>query len=205
MLTNAAVKAARPRAAAYKLTDARGLHLHITPNNHRAWRWRFRWGGKEQTLTIGDGHELALADARDRADQARELLARGEDPRRANLHRGDASSHAADTFEGIGRRWHALMAPRWTAVHAGDVLASLERDVFPAIGAMPIRAITTPVVLAALRAVEKRDRLETVRRIRQRMSAIFVLAIAEGLPVRPGTDIDPKRIPGAPSGKSKFD
>ncbi|WP_254603129.1 tyrosine-type recombinase/integrase [Sphingomonas bacterium] len=83
------------------------------------------------------------------------------------------------------------MLPRWTPVHAGDVLASLERDVFLAIGAMPIRAITAPVVLTALRSVEGRGRLETARRVRQRISGIFAFAMSEGL-----VDSDPAAIVG---------
>ena len=177
MLTNAAVKAARPRAAAYKLADAGGLLLYVTPQNLRRWRWRFRWQGREQLMTIGDAFELTLDQARARRDQARALLDRGEDPRQS---RSDVDAKVR-AFEYISRRWHAHMLPRWTTVHATDVLASLERDVFPVIGAMPIGAITTPVVLAALRSVEERGRLQTARRVRQRISAVFAFAIAEGI------------------------
>ena len=185
MLTNAAVKAARPRAAAYKLADERGLHLYVTPNR-KTFRWRFRWEGREQLLTIGTWPEITLDQARQRAELAREQLGRGEDPRQM---RGLPA--AAATFETIARRWHAHMRPRWTEVHAGDVLASLERDVFPAIGAMPLPAITVPVVLSALRGVEQRGRLETARRVRQRISAVFVFAMSEGL-----VDSDPAAIVG---------
>jgi integrase len=170
MLTNAAVKAARPRAAAYKLADERGLHLFVAPNGRRSFRWRFRWEGKEQLLTIGEWPAVSLDQARDRAELAREQLGRGEDPRTIG-----ARGPEVRRFDDIARRW------RWTAVHASDVLASLERDVFPAIGAMPLAAITAPVVLNALRGVEERGRLETARRVRQRISAVFVFAMSEDL------------------------
>lgn len=177
MLTNAAVKAARPRAAAYKLADAGGLHLYIAPTGLRSWRWRFRVAGKEQLLTIGSFPDIGLDQARSARDQAREQLDRGEDPRQARA--GDDPKVRA--FEYIARRWHAHKAPRWTAVHAGDVMASLERDVFPAIGAMPIASITVPVVLNALRLIEERGSLETARRVQQRISAVFAYAMAEDL------------------------
>jgi len=176
MLTNAAVKAARPRAAAYKLADERGLHLFVAPNGRRSFRWRFRWAGKEQLLTIGEWPAVSLDQARDRAELAREQLGRGEDPRTIG-----ARGPEVRRFDDIARRWHAHMRPRWTEVHASDVLASLERDVFPAIGAMPLAAITAPVVLNALRGVEERGRLETARRVRQRISAVFVFAMSEDL------------------------
>jgi integrase len=177
MLTNAAVKAARPRAAAYKLADAGGLHLYIAPTGLRSWRWRFRRGGKEQLLTIGSFPDVSLDQARTARDAAREQLGRGEDPREARA--GDDPKVRA--FEYLGRRWHAHMRQRWTPVHAADVMASLERDVFPAIGAMPIEAITVPVVLNALRLIQERGSLETAHRVRQRISAVFCYAMADGL------------------------
>lgn len=179
MLSNAEVSRARPKAAPYKLTDERGLHLFVTPGGRKSWRWRFRWGGKEQLLTIGEWPEISLDDARERASIARDQLGRGEDPR------ADAGARAEEAkvraFEYVCRRWHALMLPRWTPVHAADVLASLERDIIPALGAMPIEAITTPIVLNVLRSVEQRGTLETARRLSQRISAVFVFAISEGL------------------------
>lgn len=185
MLTNDAVKAARPRAAAYKLADAGGLHLYITPKWRMSWRWRFYWQGREQLLTVGRYPDLSLDQARAARDAARDRLDRGEDPRVCEI----AQTREVRAFEYIGRRWHAHMLPRWTPTHAADVLASLERDVFPAIGAMPIGAITPPVLLTALRAIEERGSLETARRVHQRVRKIFGYAIAEDL-----TDTNPAAL-----------
>lgn len=60
------------------------------------------------------------------------------------------------------------------------MLWSLEKDVFPSIGQIPIKEIDAPLVLAVLRLVEQRDAKDKARRIRQRMSAVFVYAIATG-------------------------
>jgi hypothetical protein len=56
----------------------------------------------------------------------------------------------------------------------------LERDVFPDLGAAPIKSITAANVLSVLRKIENRPAIETARRIRQRVSAVFVYAIASG-------------------------
>lgn len=176
MLTNATIKAARPNARPYKMTDGQGLFLHVAPTGTKSFRLKFRIGGKEQLLTFGTWPEVSLAEARERRDLARELLGRGEDPRTST----SGGAEKPSTFEAAGRAWHAHQAPRWTPVHAGDVMASLERDVFPAIGAMPLAAITPPVVLNALRVVESRGARETARRLRQRVSMIFAFAQSEG-------------------------
>ncbi len=187
MLTNAAVKAARPRAAAYKLTDHGGLHLYVAPTGLRSFRWRFRFAGKEQLLTIGSFPDIGLDQARAARDAAREQLDRGEDPRAARA--GDDPK--VRTFEYIARAWHAHMLDRWTPVHAADVLASLERDVFPLIGDMPIGGITEPVVLNVVHQIENRDRVVTAGRVRQRMSRVFRFAKAQGLIARdPAADVD---------------
>lgn len=185
MLTNAAVKTARPRAAAYKLFDQGGLHLYVAPTGRKSFRMKFRLGGKEQLLTIGAVPEVTLDAARARCDQAREQLGRGEDPRTCEL----AQTGKARAFADVARQWHTHMRRRWTEAHAGDVLASLERDVFSAIGAMPIGAVTVPVILNALRVIEERGSLVTAGRVRQRISAVFAYAMAEDL-----VDQDPAAI-----------
>ena len=91
MLTNAAVKIARPRATAYKLFDQGGLHLYIAPTGRKSFRIKYRFGGKEQLLTIGAVPEVSLDAARARCDQVREQLGRGEDPRTCLLYTSDAA------------------------------------------------------------------------------------------------------------------
>ena len=177
MLTIAAAKAARPRSRAYKLADERGLHLHVAPTGTRTWRMRYRIEGREQLLTIGRFPALSLAEARAERDQARERIMRGEFACRRVRGKETIVSF---TFEAAARAWHAHCRPGWTAVHAADVLASLERDVFPAIGAMGLGAIDPPKVLDVLRSVEGRGCIETARRLRQRISAVFAFAMSEG-------------------------
>ena len=174
MLTNATVKAARPAARPYKMADAGGLYIYVRPSGSKTWRMKYRRGGREQLLTFGAWPELELGAARERRDRAREQLARGEDPAAATSPAGAERI----TFEQLGRRWHERRRPRWSTEHAGDVLASLERDVFPAIGALELGAIDAPRLLELLLAVEGRGRLETARRLRERISGIFRLSVS---------------------------
>ncbi len=175
MLNNAQVKAARPRGRAYKIGDAGGLYLHVLPSGSRVFRVKFYLAGRECVLTIGAWPEVSLVEARAKRDAARELVDRGKDPRVAA-----ADAVQTRTFENAARAWHQHCRLGWTPIHAVQVMTSLERDVFPAIGAIPLPAITLPVVLAALRAIEARGSIETARRIRQRVGMIFDFAEAEG-------------------------
>lgn len=185
-LSNAAVKAARPRSRAYKMFDERGLFLFVTPGGLRSWRLRYRIDGREKLLCLGQWPDLQLVDARDKAEEARGLVAQGVDPT------GTAkAARQIRTFESVAREWHAMQLDRWTGRHAEDVVDSLARDVFPDIGSLPIGAIGAPAVLQVLRDVERRGSIETARRIRQRISAVFSFAIAEGI-----VDQDPAAIVG---------
>ncbi|MBJ7440588.1 MAG: integrase arm-type DNA-binding domain-containing protein, partial [Sphingopyxis sp.] len=184
MLNNAAVKAARPRSRAYKMFDERGLFLFVAPTGLRAWRMRYRIGGREKLLSLGQWPDVQLFDARTSAEEARGLIAQGVDPSsRANLH------VQIRTFESVAREWHAHQRDRWTDRHADDVIGSLESNVFLDIGSLPIGTIGAPAVLQVLRDVEARGSIETARRIRQRISAVFAFAIAEGL-----VDHDPAAV-----------
>lgn len=166
MLTPAIVKSAAPQARAYKLFDQDGLFLHVAPSGSRTWRFKFRWQGREQLLVLGRLPDMALAIARTRRDAARELLGKGIDPR-------TAVDIEVDTFAALARDWHRHMAPRWSPVHAAEVLAGFERDILPAIGTREPDSISAKELLALLREIEARGSRATARRMRQRLSAVF--------------------------------
>jgi integrase len=183
MLSIATVRAASPAARPYKMTDGGGLHLFVTPNGHRSWRARYRHRGSEKLVVLGSFPDVGLHEARQLRDQFRERLRNGveltgKQVRERKLEGGIAA--ADETFEQLARRWHQRRAPRWSAEHAADVLASLERDVFPAIGAKRPSSIEATDVLELLLKVEARGRIETARRLRERISGVFRF----GIPLR---------------------
>ncbi|HEX8444303.1 MAG TPA: integrase arm-type DNA-binding domain-containing protein [Allosphingosinicella sp.] len=187
---------AQATAKDYKLADSAGLYLFVTKTGFKSWRMKYRFGGKERRLVFGPYPEISLIEARKRRDEARRELRADRDPTvEAMKRRVSAVAERDATFEVIGRRWHAQQQVRWAPVHAADVLRSLERDAFPSLGSLPIAQIDAQLVLATLRKVEARGSLETARRTRQRMSAVFVHAISEGICSMPGFAILVERSP----------
>lgn len=187
MLTDTAVKKAEPRAKPYKMADSGGLYLHVAPTGSKSWRMKFRFDGKEKLLTFGPYPEVKLSEARERRDEARRQIRDNVDPsgarRRAREQRDQQALDEARavSFETAARAWFNLQKGRWAPVHADDVITSLERDVFPAFGARALTEIDAPAVLKALRAVEDRGSIETAKRLRQRISAVFAMYISEGV------------------------
>lgn len=172
MLTIGAVKAAAPQARAYKMTDGGGMYLFVTPAGAKSWRLKYRWRGREKLLVLGRWPDMALPSARTARELAKQQLLAGVDPGK--------KADRGDSFESVARAWHAHQLERWSPAHAEDVLASLARDVFTAIGARPIGSIEPNELLELVRDVEARGCLESAGRLRQRLSAIFGFAIAEG-------------------------
>jgi len=178
-LSDTAVRKAKPKEGDYKLSDGAGLYLLVKVAGAKLWRLKYRYGGKERVLALGKYPEVTLAKARQGRDDAKKVLAAGQDPVAERKLQEILAQE--NTFESVARRWFEVTKSKWTEVHAADVIHSLERDVFPKIGPMAITSIKPPVVLAALREIEARPAIETARRVQQRISAVFVFAIASGV------------------------
>lgn len=181
-LTDAAARKAKPTDRDYKLADSGGLYLFVTKSGSKSWRLKYRFAGKEKRLTFGLYPEVTLVEARDRRDAARRLLRDHVDPgiERMKL-RASAASSSATTFEKIARAWHKAQEPRWSPVHRRKTMQAFERDVFPEVGALPIRDIDGPMVLAMLRKLEARGAIDTAKRVRQHVSGVFVYGMSEGV------------------------
>jgi integrase len=106
--------------------------------------------------------------------------------KKARRHGPVAVAEPARSFEDVAREWHRVQAPRWAERHARKTLESLVADVFPAFGSDPIDKIKPPAVLKMIRGIEARDAPEHARKVLQRVSAVFVYAIASGI-----ADADP--------------
>lgn len=174
-LSDAAVRNAKPRERRYKLFDEAGLFLIITPEGGKWWRVRYRWQGKEQTLSLGTYPKVTLRQARLASDAIHQQLHAGINPSEARKARF-AAMH--DTFTVIARDWQAARAPRRSTGHAARILRDLEKDVLPWIGQKPIRAITAPNLKAILSRMVERGAVESAHRVLQVCGQVFRYAIA---------------------------
>ncbi|MDI2091589.1 tyrosine-type recombinase/integrase [Commensalibacter oyaizuii] len=182
MLKDSQVRSAKKKKDPYRLTDSKGLFLHVATSGTKTWRVRYVFNGKESQIVIGHYPDMSLADARTALLDVKKSIREGRNPAAEKLLKKQLlTSHYENTFEIIARKWHEIKKPFWTAKHALNVIRSLENDVFSFLGGIPISELTPQIVLSTLQKVEKRGAIETAHRIRQRMSDIFVYAIASGL------------------------
>ena len=180
-LTDTFLRGIKATGKSQKHPDGGGLYLYVSPTGGKLWRMDYRFDGKRKTLSIGAYSAVSLSDARARRQEAKVQLVQGIDPC-AHKQAVKASTRAetADAFELVAMEWFANKKGSWTADHAERLMNRLKKDIFPAIGARPVNAITPPDLLSALRKIEQRGTPETAHRALQSCGQIFRYAIATG-------------------------
>ena len=180
-LTDTFVKSAKTtNKAGEKHSDGGGLYL-LVKESGKYWRMNYRFGGKQKTLALGVYPSVSLKAARGKREKAKEQLAAGDDPsieKRKNLAAKVEASQ--NTFEVVARVWLKKSQADRVASTQSKVTTWLEKDVFPHIGKLPIADIRPRDVLGALRHMERRGALESVKRVKQICGQVFRFAVAEG-------------------------
>jgi len=191
MLTDTAVRQAKPRQKTYKIFDSRGLFVEVPPTGSKRWRFKYAFGGKEKLLSFGIYPDVGLAKARERRDEARKLLADGVDPSAARkAQKAAGADRAANSCEVVARQWFEQAKAAWVPGHSEKILRRLEKDLFPWLGAQPIDEIGAPEILTALKRIAARGAVETAHRARNDCSQVFRYAIAHGKATRdPAADL----------------
>jgi hypothetical protein len=91
-------------------------------------RFKYRFDGKEKSLSLGTYPEISLADARQRRDEARKQVAHGIDPAGVRKAMKQAGTAETETFEVIAREWYLKFSPAWAPSHAETNMARLKRQ-----------------------------------------------------------------------------
>lgn len=165
-----------------KLFDGGGLFLLVKPGGDKGWRLKYRFDGKEKLISLGIYPTVTLADARQKREDAKKLLDKGIDPgaeRKAN--REAAAVQRANTFRKLALEWDNRHRTEIAARTRQAQLRWLEKDVFPAIGDLPLNELTARIILeTVLRPLESRT-VETAHRVRTIISMILRYGVACGL------------------------
>lgn len=180
MLTDTKLRSLKPRDKVYRLADANGLCIEVRPSGAKIWRYRYRFAGKANMLTIGDYPAVSLAEARVEREKAGGQVKKGVDPAvAARIERAATEEEGGNTFGVLAEE---LVTQRAKRLSPGSVVRErrmLERDL-GSLANLPIRSVTAPMLLKALRKIEARGAVETAHRARTAASMVFRYAIATG-------------------------
>lgn len=160
-LTDAQCRSAKPRPKAYKLFDGAGLALVVLPSGAKSWRLFHRIDGKQQTATLGLYPAVSLADARRRAQEAR------QGPRKA----APAPAPSLTLRAACQAYWAGRQD--CTASYRDHALASLQHNLFAELGDSAVRDLTRAEVLRVLLLIDARGKPEAARRVRMWLAMVL--------------------------------
>ncbi|WP_336778012.1 integrase domain-containing protein [Pantoea sp. USHLN256] len=183
-LTNTEVLRAKADDKDLTLHDGDGLFLVIKTSGKKLWRFRYQRPSTKQRTMIGLGAfpALSLANARSLRADYLALLANGVDPQvQAEIAEKQHLIAMDSIFSTVATNWFQLKSKSVTPDYAKDIWRSLEKDVFTAIGGIPVQEIKARTLVDALEHIKARGALETVRRLVQRINEIMIYAVNTGL------------------------
>ncbi|EED8424907.1 tyrosine-type recombinase/integrase [Salmonella enterica subsp. enterica serovar Losangeles] len=189
-LNDSKIRAAKPLAKSYKLTDAQGLYLTVSRSGAKLWYFRYCFGGKENRLAFGAYPLVTLAEAREKRDAARKLLASGICP--SQIRKMDnAAVDESRTFKFIATEWHTSCLKLWSEGHADKILTCLKRYVFPDIGTMDITKVETRHLAQLVKSIDDKGVHDVAGRVRQHLTKIMRHAVQQGtIKYNPAYDLD---------------
>ncbi len=185
-LTAVALRQVKPADKPQKITDGGGLFLLVEPSGSKLWRFSYRYGGKQKTISMGAFPVIGLAEARQARDSAKALLLQGVDPSAARQAakavavESVAAPEVLPTWDEVAKEYLQKLRVEG---RAGPTLAKsvwLLDMASAAFGSRPIAQISAPDVLAALRPVEAAGKYESAARMRSICGRVFRYGIATG-------------------------
>ncbi|MBU2571193.1 MAG: tyrosine-type recombinase/integrase [Gammaproteobacteria bacterium] len=192
LLTDPAIKNAKPTDKAFKLSDEKGLYVLVKPNGSKYFRFDYRYAGKRKTLALGVYPETSLKSARNKLHDARRQLDEGIDPGAKQKAENRA---LLQNFERVSRDWSKSIEHTIKPITHKKRIRRFEMHLFPKLGPMPLVDIKAPDIYSTLKPLIESGQLETAHRARADISSVFAYGIAHGI-----TDYDPaqpvaKQIP----------
>ncbi|MBR1170704.1 tyrosine-type recombinase/integrase [Bradyrhizobium liaoningense] len=172
--------------------DGRGLMLQVISPTNASWIFRYERAGRERWLGLGPLALVSLAEARDKAHEARKLLFNGIDPmeqRKREKAARAAEPSAMLSFEEAARQYFDQHQQKWrNPKHRAQFLSTLEQYAFPLMGRVAVSQIDTPRLIAVLEqrhANYPDQRLwdaipETANRLRGRIEQVLDWATVRG-------------------------
>ncbi|KFC13278.1 transposase [Trabulsiella guamensis ATCC 49490] len=178
-LTDTKIRSLKSSGKPFKVADAHGLYLLVSPGGSRRWYLKYRIHGKESRIALGAWPVVSLADARQQREGVRKLLTQNINP--AQQRATEKSLRAPDRqFKTVALAWHGSHK-KWSQNTAERLLASMNRHIFPVIGHLPVTELKPRHFITLLKGIEEKGLLEVASRTRQHLCNIMRYAVHHGL------------------------
>jgi integrase len=176
VLTDTKIKALKPKAERYRVSDFGGLLLEVMPSGSKIWRYRYQLHGVRQpALTIGAYPGISLAEARTRRDVWAAMIARGESPKRAAQV---AKAAMGNTVAAFGAQWLEEQVAGKSKSYVTTLRRLMTKDVFPALGSIPLAQVKPADIMALCDKIKARGAPKMALLTRNAIRRMYDFAIA---------------------------
>jgi integrase len=194
MLTDAGIKALKPKDKLYKVVDRDGMYVVVNPSGAVVFRYDYRLNGRRETLTLGryGASDLSLARAREKLIDAKRAILEGRSPAREK-QREKRRIKEAKSFGEFGERWlqEAKMADSTRAMRR----SIYERDILPTFRNRLLTEISPDDLRAMCAKVKARGAPATAVHVRDIVNLVYAFAILHGEKVpNPADEVGPASI-----------
>jgi integrase len=148
MLSDAKIKALKPKEKMYRVLDAERLYIEVRPTGKKIWRLKYTLHGKEGTISLGEYPTVSLAEARKKKDENKALLKDDINPveEKRNIKKG-RKEDAANTFKAVAEEYILEMMKYKSQSYINQFKSYMKNDVYKEIGNKPVRDVTSADVL----------------------------------------------------------
>jgi integrase len=180
-LTESQIRALEPRATRYCVADGNGLVIEVMTTGTKVWRFRYTLNGERQPLaTIGDYRMISLRVARAKAQKYAEMVAQGISPV-ATARRDRGAESKADVLREAAELYLATEMAGKSEEYRRTTRRALDKDVLPAIGHMPVKAVTADDIVAICDKIKSRGSPKMALHTRNVVKRLYEYLIARQL------------------------
>jgi len=174
-LTDAQIKALKPKPSRYLVSDGRGLSLDVLPSGKMSWLYRYRLNSAYEKVTLGRYPDLTLKAARAKRDELAAQVADGTSPagevKKARV--GIAGNVSVRKF---GERYFNEQVVRnWK--DTSQIRRYLDNEIYPVLGDRPLKEITALDVQAIVYRKRDNGRVAAAMQLRGVIKQMFDYAI----------------------------
>jgi integrase len=163
--------------------DGGGLYLQVGASGSKSWTYRYMLAGRAREMGLGPLQVVSLAEAREKAAEARRLKFAGTDPiaaRSSAVLKSRIGLQPSRTFMDCARQYIESHRPEWkNDKHGTQWQATLDTYVGPVFGDMSVRDVDLGLVMRVLEPIW-RTKTETASRLRGRIERILDWATTAG-------------------------
>jgi len=191
LLSDLKIQALQPRTKSYRVRDGDGLFIQVSCTGKKTWQIRYRFAGKERTISGGSYPRVTLKEARELRHRTKRLLDQHLDPcSEKHRERLEVTNRDANTFESVAIEWFNSRRNDWTPRHSRKIWHRLEKYVLPDLGRRSISEIKALEVLRVIQKIEARDATELSHCQLSVCNRIFRYAVVTGrIQYNPAVDL----------------